>query len=150
MAYRVIGVRDRATLNWRHFRIPSVIGRTVIFACRESGRLAGYLALQERNGTAGDPPGLFAVTDMFYDRQRADVLQSLFNAAFDYAESRNGAIFQVSHMSKELADRLSPQRPYVRPLQGWGYWYRAPLEAIAKICESQEWWPSASDGESNI
>lgn len=148
--YGILGVRDRATLNWRHFQIPSIIGRTVIFACREGGALQGYLALQERYGVAGDPPGLFAVTDVFYDRRRPNVLRNLFNAALDFAVSKGCAVFQVSNMSQDLAEHLESQGPYVRPLRGWNYWYRMLLEDMAQVCRAQEWWPSASDGESNI
>jgi len=149
-SYGVTAVRDKASLNWRHLAAPSVTGRTVVFECRDEGKLCGFLALQHRIEGGRFPPGHYVVTDVFYDRRRQDVLYNLMNFAFDFSKARGGSIFQVSNMSQELAQALRSQQPYIRTLKIWLYWYKAPSAELAALCQREIWWPSGSDGESSI
>lgn len=149
-SYGVTAVRDKASLNWRHVVAPSVTGRTFVFACRDEGKLLGFLALQQRVEGFRFPPGHYAVIDVFYDRRRQNVLYNLMNFAFNFSKARGGSIFQVSNMGQELTQALRPQQPYIRTLKIWSYWYKAPSAELAALCQREVWWPSGSDGESSI
>lgn len=148
--YGVTIVRDRAALNWRHFNIMNLIGKTTVLACREGAKVLGYVAIQERYERAGFPSGHVAVTDLFYDRKSVTVACNLLNAAFEWASERGCTVFQVPHMGRDLADLLHTQRPYVRAMETYPYWYKAPSEELAALCRQETWWPTGSDGEANI
>ena len=149
--FEVTCVRTRANLAWRHKEIPSTLGRTIILSCYDdNGKLCGYLTLQERRCLGGDPPGLFAVTDCFYDPQRIEVLHSLLNRAYETARTRGGNVLQVSDTSTAIDRLLRMRQPYIRRLRTWPYWYKAPNALLERLNNSGDWWPTASDGESNI
>lgn len=145
--YGVTTVRDRTFLQWRHLDAPAIIGATHVFACRDNGRLRGYLALMERHRQEGYCPGHFRVIDVFYDRSRPDVVFSLLNHTFEFAKERGCSVFEVSRVSEELAALLRSQRPYVRQADSWAYWYKAPTTELAEVCQRATWWPSGVDGE---
>ncbi len=148
--YAVTIVRDAAFLNWRHLAIPNLLGRTSILGCWDGGRLCGFVAIQRRAEGVGYPAGHYVVTDLFYDRRREDVLMNLVNGAFEFAQRQRGSLFQVVNMSRELAQFLLPQRPHVRTLGNWPYWYKAQSPDLAAVCRQQTWWPSGVDGEASI
>lgn len=148
--YGITTVRDRAFLHWRHRQVPAFLKTTHhLFACRDQGRLQGYLVLLE-SGLGSGCPGHFRVGDVFYDKSRPEVVGSLMNYAFDYAKAHGGSLFDVSHFSQELVSLLRQRRPYVRQPEAWPYWYKAPTEEIAEICRREAWWPSAVDGDSQL
>lgn len=148
--YGVTTVRDRAFLEWRHLAVPRVFRRTHVLACRERGRLKGYITLAEPLRDDGFSPDRWRVTDVFYDRTREDVLGSLMNQAFALAYSRGCAVFEASQIGQELARLLEEQRPLVLPAETWNYWYKSPTPLLARLCERESWWPSGVDGDSNL
>jgi len=150
MMYGNTTVRDRTYLQWRHLEVPPIVSTTHVFACRDGGRLMGYLTLLERHQLEGYCPGHFRVTDVFYDRSRPDAMFSLMNHAFEFARSQGGSIFEISKISPELQEMLYSQKPYVRQQEAWPYWYRAPTKDLADACLREVWWPSGSDGDSNV
>jgi len=32
----------------------------------------------------------------------------------------------------------------------WPYWYKAQTSELADLCRTEAWWPSGSDGDSNL
>ena len=149
--YGVTTVRDRTYLQWRFLNAPAVSGITCVFACRDKGRLAGYLALMELNPQEGlCSPGRYRVIDVFYNRSRPDVVYSLMNHAFEFAKARGCSVFEVASVSRELADMLSAQQPYVRQTESWTHWYKVPTQELAEACRREVWWPSGSDGDANF
>jgi hypothetical protein len=148
--YDVTTVRERDFLNWRHGHIPSLIGRTFAFACREQGQLRGYIALQARAHESGYLRGHYVVTDLFYERRRKDVLYNLMNHAFEYARGQDCSIFQVSGFSKEVMDELKTRRPYIRMGKSCPYWYQSLPEVTGGLEEEKRWWPSGADGDSHL
>jgi hypothetical protein len=148
--YGIATVRDRTFLQWRHLDVPAIMGAMHVFACRDNGRLQGYLALIERYRQKGSCPGHFRVTDVFYDRHRQDVVCSLMNYAFEFAKARGCSVFEVSKVSQELGDLLRSQQPYVRQADSWTYWFKTPTPELADVCRREVWWPSGSDGDSNL
>ncbi|MEO9188831.1 MAG: non-ribosomal peptide synthetase [Acetobacteraceae bacterium] len=165
--------RSAAFLNWRHIDPPRLLGRSHALACRDNGRLLGYVALREPATTA---PGHFIVTDLFYDRDNPDVLHNLMNAAFDFAVSRSASVLEVFGFHPSLIRQLRTQQPYVlrrSQVEGLGrgvsfrtilaaldprsrdaasstYWYRAPDPELERICSTGDWWPSGVDGDLNL
>jgi hypothetical protein len=148
--YGITTVRDQAFLTWRHLQIPSVFGKTFVFACRDGGRIRGYVAVQVRRQDAGCLPGHYVVTDLFYERACKDVLYNLMNHVFEFAKSNGCSALEASDFSNELVEELKRQRPYIRKSRPWTYWYKAHTEAIAELCEKEAWWPSGVDGDSNL
>ena len=148
--YDVTTVRDRAFLTWRHGRIPRLIGRTFVFACREEGHLRGYLAVQERTQASGYLRGHYVVTDLFYERGRKEVLQNLMNYAFEFAKAKGCSVFQVSGFSREVMEELQTQRPYIRRGKLCPYWYKSLPEVTEGLEEEKRWWPSGADGDSHL
>ena len=148
--YDVTTVRDQAFLNWRHCWSDSLVGRTFAFACRDRGKLVGYIALQARSHKSGYLRGHYLVTDLFYERRRTDVLHNLMNHAFDFAKEQGCSVFQVAGYSNEVVEELKTQRPFVRRAKSCPYWYRAPDEVKATLREESRWWPSGADGDSNL
>lgn len=138
--YDVTTVRDQAFLNWRHGQIPSLIGRTYVFACREQGQLRGYIAVQARAYASGYLRGHYVVTDLFYERARKDVLQNLMNYAFEFANAKGCSIFQVSGFSNEVMEELQTQRPYIRGGKLCPYWYKSFSDVTAGLEEEKRWW----------
>jgi hypothetical protein len=150
-AYGITTVRDRAFLQWRHLEMPPSSGTPHVFACRDNGRVRGYLAMMELNPQEGVcPPGRFRVTDVFYDRSRPDVVHSLLNHAFESAKARGCSMFEVLSVSRELADSLQAQRPYVTQAESWSYWYKTSREDVAELCRTEPWWPSGVDGDNYL
>lgn len=149
--YGITTVRDRTYLQWRHLEAPSISGTTHVFACRDNGRLRGYLAVMELNPQEGlCSPGRFRVIDVFYDRSRPDAVHSLMNHTFEFAKARGCSVFEVASVSRELADVLQAQRPYARQAESWTYWYKVPTQELAEACRQEVWWPSGSDGDANF
>jgi len=148
--YAITTVRDRAFLTWRHLRVTSVIGRTVVFACRDNGRMRGYIALQARSHESGYLRGHYVVTDLFYERTRKDVLYNLMNHAFEFAKAHGCSIFEVSGCSDEVAEELKTQWPYIRRDKSCSYWYKGLTNVTADPCDEKAWWPSGADGDSNL
>lgn len=148
--YGVTIVRDSAFVAWRHFLIPNLLGQTSVLGCWEGGSLRGYVAIQRRAEGAGYPAGHYVVTDLFYERSREDVLMNLINAAYEFAQHQRASLFQFVNMSAEVAELLRTQRPHVRTLAHWPYWYRAPSPDLAAVCQQQPWWPSGADGEAGV
>jgi hypothetical protein len=104
--------RTSKFLNWRHFLLPKAAGESFVLACREHGRLAGYVALQTP-GYHGRLPGCFVVTDLFYPPEREDVLRNLMNAAFRFAVAGGGTVLKLSGFHPTVYDALASQRPHV-------------------------------------
>ncbi len=148
--YGITTVRDQRYLQWRHIDVPPAMNIVRMFACREKGQLNGYLSLMERNPEMNYYPGHFRVIDLFYDRTRPEVLQSLMNHAFEVARAGGGSLFEVSGMSPEVMDQLRSQRPYEKLRGSWPYWYKTPSSDLADVASKAEWWPSSSDGDSNL
>jgi hypothetical protein len=148
--YGIATVRDRAFLTWRHLQATNVVGRISVFACRDNGRMRGYIALQARSQEAGYLRGSYVVTDLFYERARKDVLYNLMNHAFEFARAQGCTVFTVSNVSNEVAEELNRQRPYIRRNRACPYWYKAPSKPLAELCEKEAWWPSGVDGDSNL
>ncbi len=148
--YGVTTVRDLAFLRWRHLKVPPVFRTTHVLACRERGRLRGYLALTEPLRSDGYSPNRWQVTDLFYDRTRPDVCASLMNRAFALAQSRGCALFEVSQVGRELAALMESQHPLVKQAETWNYWYKAPSPELTDLCQREVWWPSGVDGDSNL
>lgn len=149
--YGVTTVRDRAFLQWRHGEVPSFLNTAHhVFACRDNGRLRGYLVVLEQHQVDGSCPGHFRVADVFYDRSRPDVVSSLINYAFEFAKTRGCSLFEVSQVSQQVAEMLRSQRPYVRQSKAWAYWYKAPTKELADTCQREVWWPSGVDGDSSL
>ncbi|TKB76728.1 MAG: hypothetical protein E8D45_05880 [Nitrospira sp.] len=150
-AYGVAAIRTRAYLQWRYMDPPRFMGAATVLACRGNGRLLGYVAVMKRLQTVWAAPGRYVVTDLFYDKTRPDVLAGLMNGAFDFAKSEGGSVLEVSIMSPDLRERLRSQRPYIPPLvESWPYWYKAPTQELAGLCEAESWWPSGADGDANL
>lgn len=148
--YDITTVRDCAFVTWRHCRVPSLVGKTFVFACRDQGQLCGYIALQARAHESGYLRGHYVVTDLFYERARKDVLHNLMNYAFEFAKAKECSIFQVSGFSNEVMEELKTQRPYIRRGKLCPYWYKGPSYITAGLDEEKRWWPSGSDGDSNL
>lgn len=148
--YGITTVRDRRFLQWRHIERPAVGGSTRVFACRDKGRLKGYVAMQERQRHAGYFPGHFRVTDIFFDRERPEVFYSLMNHAFEFAKSSGCSLFEVSHVNEEVSEMLKPLRPHVMRTESWPYWYKVPAGDLDEICQGERWWPSGIDGDANL
>jgi hypothetical protein len=104
--------RTSGFLNWRHALLPKAAGECFAFACRERGRLLGYVTLQT-SGYHGRLPGCFIVTDLVYPAEREDVLRNLMNAAFRFVVERRGAILKMSGFHPMVHAALAPQRPHV-------------------------------------
>jgi amino acid adenylation domain-containing protein len=169
--YEITTERSAAFLNWRHVGIPALLGRTHVLACRDGGRLLGYVSLREPATTA---PGHVVATDLFYDRERRDAFYNLMNAAFAFALSRSASTFEVFGLHPSVIAELETQGPYVlrrRQLErlarevsvrnvvaalrrrdevSTSYWWRAPDPELARFCSSAEWWPSGIDGDLNL
>jgi amino acid adenylation domain-containing protein len=165
--------RSSVFLNWRHGKLPRLLGRAHALACREKGELVGYIALREPVTTA---PGHFIVTDLFYDRTRPDVLHNLMNAAFELALSKSASVIELFGFHPELNRQLRSQKPYIlrrSQLERLGrsrslthiaaglsragrnnlsttYWYRAPNSDLDAVCSNGQWWPSGVDGDLNL
>lgn len=148
--YDITTVRDRAFLNWRHCWNDSLVGRTFVFACRDHGKLVGYIALQARIPESGYLPGHYLVTDLFYKRTRTDVLHNLMNHAFDFSKGQGCSVFEVAGYSKEVIEQLKTQRPFIRRANSCPYWYRATGDFAEILREESRWWPSGTDGDSNL
>ena len=149
--YGITTVRDRTYLQWRYLNGPAVSGINSVFACRENGRLCGYLVMIEIDAKEGlCSPGRYRVIDVFYNRSRTDVVYSLMNHAFEFAKARGCSVFEVAGVSKELADMLLALQPYVRQSESWTYWYKVPTQELAEAFRREVWWPSGSDGDANF
>ncbi len=148
--YDITVVRDRAFLDWCHLKMPGRLGQNFVFACRDEGKVLGYIAIREKNPEMGLFPGYFSVVDLFYERRRRDVLLNLLNHAFEFAKTCGCSVFEVARISPEILAELSRQRPYVVDPPGWSYWYKAPSEDLAEICRTASWWPSGVDGDAGL
>lgn len=148
--YGITTVRDRVFLTWRHLQDTGVLGKTFVFACRDNGKMRGYVALQVLSGEVGCIPDLCMVTDLFYERVRRDVLHNLMNHAFDFARVNGCSGFAVMGYAKEVIEQLKTQRPYIRRSRTSGYWYKGPTQAMIGLSEKETWWPSGVDGDSNL
>jgi amino acid adenylation domain-containing protein len=171
--YDITTERTTASLNWRHIEPPRLLGRSFVLACRDGGRLGGYVALREPATTA---TGHVIVTDLFYDPDRPDIMRNLLNAAFRFASARSASVLEVFGFHPSLNKELRTQHPYVlqrSQLEQLGrksslpgllgllarrngnrasatYWYRAPTPDLAQICVAGSWWPSGIDGDLNL
>ena len=164
--------RTADVLNWRHIAPPRLLGRSYALACREEGRLLGYIALREPATTV---PGHFVVTDLFYDPSRPDVMQNLLNAAFEEATARSATVFEIFGFHPRFNRQMRSQCPYVLrrtqlerlgrdnslmsllgvlfgadPGSSSTYWYRAPSPELEQACVAGSWWPSGIDGDLNL
>jgi len=171
--YAVTTTRTSEFLNWRHINPPRLLGQSHVLACRDDGRLLGYIALREPVTTV---PGHFIVTDLFYDNERPDALHNLMNAAFNYAVARSASVLEVFGFHPALNRELRTQNPYVlrrsqlerlgrdvsfrsilaamdprgRGAPSSTYWYRAPNPELEHVCSTGAWWPSGIDGDLNL
>ena len=171
--YAVTTERTAVFLNWRHIDAPPLLGRSFALACRDEGRLVGYVALRAPANTV---PGHFIMTDLFYDDTSPEALPSLLNGAFDLAVTQSATVFEVFGFHPSLYRRLHEQRPYVlrrselerigrtaslrslmtlfdrrwREAESVTYWYRPPNAELERICAAETWWPSGVDGDLNL
>ena len=171
--YAVTMERTAAFLNWRHIDPPLLLGRSFALACRDEGKLVGYVALRAPTNTV---PGHFIMTDLFYDDAIPEALPSLLNAAFEFAAAQSATVFEVFGFHPSLNRGLHEQHPYVlhrseleligraaslrslltlfnprwRKAESASYWYRAPNPEIEQICATGAWWPSGVDGDLNL
>lgn len=148
--FDITTVRQRTFLNWRHFGNGSLVGQTFVFACRDGGELRGYVAVQARSPEAGYLPGHYVVTDLFYERERKDVLHNLMNHAFDFVSAHGGSVFQVSGYSTDVIEELKTQRPRIRRDRPDPYWYQGGSDFDQVLGDARRWWPSGADGDSNL
>lgn len=148
--YPITTVRDRGYLAWRHFKLPTPLGRTHVLACRDGGRLHGYVAIQVRRAEADVLASHFTVTDIFYDRHCPDALPNLLNGALDFARSNGCAILEIADVAEDVMRTVEAAHPYRRDSRPWTYWYKAPTEALAQRCADARWWPAGVDGDINI
>ncbi|HEX2529066.1 MAG TPA: hypothetical protein VHL31_22570 [Geminicoccus sp.] len=113
-SYDVTTERSSAFLRWRHCMLPESVGQSFVFACRDHGRLLGYVALQTP-GTRSDTVlrGSYTVTDLFYPPGREDVLGNLMNAAFRFVVEQNGTVLKASGFHPVVQAALASQRPHV-------------------------------------
>jgi amino acid adenylation domain-containing protein len=165
--------RSAAFLNWRHIDPPRLLGRSFALACRDNGRLVGYVALRAPANTV---PGHFIMTDLFYDDAVPEALPNLLNAAFAFAISQSATVFEIFGFHPSLNRRLRDQHPYVlhrsalerigrgaslrtlltvldprwREAESTTYWYRAPNAELERVCAAGAWWPSGVDGDLNL
>jgi hypothetical protein len=171
--YAVTVERTAAFLNWRHIDLPPLLGRSFALACRDDGRLVGYVALRAPANTV---PGHFVMTDLFYDDAIPEALPNLINAAFEFAVSQWASVFEVFGFHPSLNHGVRDQRPYVlrrselerigrgvslrmlltvldprwREAESATYWYRAQNAELDRICSAGSWWPSGIDGDLNL
>jgi hypothetical protein len=171
--YAVTVERTSAFLNWRHLNPPRLLGRSYALACRDNGKLLGYVALREPVTTV---PGHFIVTDLFYDSAEPKVLHNLMNAAFEFAASKSASVLELFGFHPSLYHEMLSQMPYVlrrsqleqlgrgaslkhvlmglaptsRNLSSDTYWYRAPNAELDRVCSAGPWWPSGVDGDLNL
>jgi hypothetical protein len=110
--YDVTVERYSNFLNWRHMLLPKIVGECAAFACRDGGRLLGYIVLQTA-GYRGRLPGCFTVTDLFYPAEREDVLANLMNAAFRFALENGGTVLKLSGFQPAVYAAMASQRPHV-------------------------------------
>ncbi len=112
--YDVTTERSSAFRNWRHRLLPPSSGQCFAFACRENGRLLGYIALQTP-GTRSESvvPDSYNVTDLFYPPERTDVLGNLMNTAFRFAVEQGATVLKSSGFHPRLQDALLATRPHV-------------------------------------
>lgn len=147
--YDITMVRDKEFLNWRHIKTPKIVGRSFAFACRDNGRLIGYIAIIKR-GYANAGPGHFIVTDIFYPLGRPEVMFNLMNCAFGFAKDKGASTFEVSGFNPVVMERMRSQRPRIFNSSNWTYWYKAPKNEILDRCRKMTWWPSGVDGDLNL
>ena len=148
--YGITTIRDRAFLTWRHLQDSGILGKTFVFACRDDGKLRGYIALLVLSGEVGCIQDLCMVTDLLYERVRRDVLHNLMNHAFEFARANGCSGFAVMGYANEVIEELKTQRPYIRRSRTRGYWYKDPTQAMARLSEKETWWPSGVDGDSYL
>lgn len=147
--YGITIVRNKEFLNWRHIKIPKFAGRSFVFACRDNGRLAGYIAITKR-GYANSRPGHFVVTDIFYPLSRREVIRNLMNYAFTFAKDNGASTFEMSGFNPIIMNEVRDQRPRIFNSLNWTYWYKAPTSETLEACRTGTWWPSGVDGDLNL
>ena len=147
--YGITIVRNKEFLNWRHIKTPKLAGKSFVFACRDKGRLAGYIAIAKR-GYMNSRPGHFVVTDIFYSLGRKDVIRNLMNHAFSFAKDNGASTFEISGFNPVIMNETRDQRPRIFKSLNWTYWYKAPASEALEISRSGTWWPSGCDGDLNL
>ncbi len=147
--YGITIVRNKEFLNWRHIKTPKLAGKSFVFACRDKGHLAGYIAIMKR-GYANSMPGHFVVTDIFYPLRRGEVIYNLINHAFSFAKDNGAGVFEISGFNPIIMNETRDQRPRIFHSSNWRYWYKAPTGETLEACRAGAWWPSGVDGDLNL
>jgi hypothetical protein len=146
---RLLAERSSATLRW-HFEIPGDRSTIEVLACHEGGDLQGYLVVRHEPA-AENGPSRSIVCDILIKRDRREVLEALFVAAYGEAKHAGSHIFEVVGFPPNLRKVLQQWNPYERKFPACPFHFKAATpEFHHALLDAATWYASPYDGDTTL
>jgi hypothetical protein len=145
---RLLADRTPASLRW-HFIVPESQRKTMVLCCRMRGHLAGYAVVQN----AIDDTGLHrcALVDLLVEADDSEVTENLLAAAYAYARTSGGHVFEVLGFPGNVRRILRRWRPYSRKYPACPFYYKAADRTLQAILSDQgNWYATPFDGDTTL
>jgi hypothetical protein len=144
---RLYADRSAASLRW-HFGIPGFKGTVRVLCCYKAGDLVGYAVVRndEHEGLRRS-----FVADVLAKRDDADVLRTLFFAAYHHARQAGSDLFEIRDLAPEIRQLCLDGKPYIRTFPACPFHYKAADPTLHRLLAAPAaWYTSPFDGDTTL
>lgn len=141
---KLLGVRDRRTLDW-HYAVPLRSDQLRIYTANRNGRIRAYCVLKRH-----DRPRVRSMKLVDYQTvdTSVDLLPSLLRAAVTGCASEGIAVLEHDGCDIPKMSGFDEFAPYRTDLAAWCFYFQAPDPTMASdLADPRVWDPSAYDGD---
>ncbi len=146
---RLFADRTPAALRW-HFEIPGDRGSVRVLRCHKDGKLDGYAVVRsDIDPESGLRKSMIA--DMIAREDDEAVIQSLWVAAYQYAERAGSDVLEVLGFPNYIRAASSKWRPYQRKYPAHPYYFKAVDPKLhAELSHGEAWYACPFDGDATL
>ncbi len=145
---RLLAHRTSKALRWHFWRRSTEL--PTCFVCAYDGpRLAGYIAIVRQDAQVGLRRA--RVADIFAERDDADTIRQLLDAAAQEARKRGAEMLEVIGFPEHIRRIMGACRPFELRKDAWPFLYKAiDPELGSELSFSDAWYPCLFDGDGSL
>lgn len=145
---RLLGFRDRASLNW-HYAMPLRRKRLWVLTASRNGLLRAFCVFKRQDLRQGVKR--MRLVDYQTLEPDVDLLPALLGAALRRCRAEGYYVLEKLGIGLPKTAALDRHAPYRLHLPNWKFFYKAPDETLANQLASPDVWdPSEYDGDASF
>jgi hypothetical protein len=146
---RLLAERTADTLRW-HFDIPGDRSAIDVLRCHENGELQGYLVVRHEPAPE-DGSRRSILCDVLIRRDRREVLEALFTAAYEQAKQAGSHVIEVVGFPPNIRSVLQQWNPYERKFPSCPFHFKtANPDFQHGLLDPSVWYASPYDGDTTL